>query len=72
MGRTFPGNEGLRRFKRGFGAHEKPINYFRYDLRRRAFVAGRNEENGPVNKLFRLTPLPVLRMIGEGLYPHLD
>jgi len=72
MGRTAPGNEGLRRFKRGFGAKEKPINYFRYDLRRQAFVAGRDKETGLANKLFRLTPLPVLRMIGQGLYPHLD
>ena len=72
MGRTAPGNEGLRRFKRSFGALEKPINYYRYDLRRRAFLAGRDEKAGPINNILRLTPLPVLRIIGRVLYPHLD
>lgn len=72
MGRTAPRNEGLRRFKRGFGALEKPIHYFRYDLRRQAFVAGREEESGPVNKFLTFMPLPVLRVVGRALYPHLD
>jgi CelD/BcsL family acetyltransferase involved in cellulose biosynthesis len=72
MGRTAPGNAGLRRFKCGFGAREKPINYFRYDLGRQAFVAGRDEKTGPVNMFLTLAPLPVLRMIGRALYPHLD
>jgi len=72
MGRTTPSNEGLRRFKRSFGAQEKAINYFRYDQRRHGFIAGHDEKIGPVNKFVKLTPLPVLRVIGRALYPHLD
>ena len=72
MGRTALGNEGLRRFKRGFGAREKSINYFRYDLHRQGFVTGCDEKPSPINKLLALTPLPVLKMVGHALYRHLD
>jgi hypothetical protein len=72
MGRTAPGNEGLRRFKCGFGARENAIHYFRYDLRRETFVTGRDEGFGPINKLLRLAPGPVLRILGQALYHHLD
>lgn len=72
MGRTALGNDGLRRFKRGFGAMEKSIKYFRYDFGRRTFVTGHDEKPDFVNKLFALTPLPVLRIVGQGLYRHLD
>ena len=72
MGRTALGNQGLRRFKRGFGAIEKPMNYFRYDFRRERYVVGSNETSGGLNKVFALTPLALLRKIGRTLYPHLD
>ena len=72
MGRTTPRDEGLRRFKRGFGAREKIINYFRYDLSGKTFVSVRGEETAGLSKLFKLTPMPVLRMIGRTVYPHLD
>jgi len=72
MGRTARSNEGLRRFKCGFGAREYPINYFRYDLRREAFVAGKDEKPGWINGALRLTPMTVFRMIGRVFYAHLD
>src|SRR5207253_9292547 len=33
FGRTEKANDGLRRFKLGWGAHEHLIHYFKYDLR---------------------------------------
>ena len=72
MGRTAPGNEGLRFFKCGFGAKETPINYYRYNFDRKTFVAGNDEKVSMVNKFLTVAPLPVLRIIGRVLYPHLD
>lgn len=69
FGRTDRGNEGLARFKRGWGAVEGEIRYHRFDLGRAAFVSGRN---GPATSypFFRLLPLPMLRLIGACLYRH--
>lgn len=72
MGRTAMSNEGLRRFKCGFGAREYPINYYRYDLNREGFITGHDEKKGWINSLLRLTPMPVSQMIGRKLYPHMD
>ena len=33
LGRTSLGNEGLRKFKLGWGAREEKIEYVKYDLR---------------------------------------
>jgi lipid II:glycine glycyltransferase (peptidoglycan interpeptide bridge formation enzyme) len=38
LGRTSLGNEGLWRFKLGFGALEERIEYYKYDFIRRTFV----------------------------------
>ncbi|MEJ5358043.1 MAG: GNAT family N-acetyltransferase [Desulfobacterales bacterium] len=69
FGRTDRDNEGLARFKRGWGAEESEIRYHRFDLKRGAFDGGRN---GPASSypIFRLLPLPVLRLIGACLYRH--
>lgn len=72
MGRTAPGNAGLRFFKCGFGATEKPLNYYRYDFRQKAFVSGDDEKVGKLNKFLTVAPLPILRIMGRTLYPHLD
>jgi len=71
MGRSAASNEGLRRFKRGFGTTEQPICYFRHDLRQEKFVAGMEETESWVNRMLRLTPLTFLKMFGRAVYPHL-
>ena len=38
FGRTDMGNEGLRRFKKGWGAVEYPIKYYRYDVEKEEFL----------------------------------
>lgn len=70
LGRTSLANEGLRRFKLGWGARESMVDYFRFDLRQNAFVTGRDEAFGWYNKFFSLLPLSISRLIGGILYRH--
>lgn len=72
FGRTSLANEGLRRFKLGFGAREERLECFRYDFRRGGFVTTTDRAEGRLNTLFRRLPLPVLRFLGAALYPHLS
>lgn len=71
MGRTSRVNEGLRRFKLGFGAVERDISCCRYDFRTRKFEAYVDRAHGWHNRVFRALPLPVLRLAGRLLYRHL-
>ena len=68
FGRTAVANEGLRRFKLGWGASESRLGYYKFDLRRRVFVAARNLGQGWHNHVFRLLPLPLARFVGALLY----
>jgi hypothetical protein len=70
FGRTEPGNMGLRRFKKGFGAREYPISYFRYDLNTMKFSTRKciKEING---RNLSFLPLFLLRFIGETAYPFI-
>jgi hypothetical protein len=72
LGRTSLGNEGLRRFKLGFGAAEHRIQYSKYDFSRREFVSDTDRAEGWFNGVFRRLPLPLLRLAGRALYPHLS
>ena len=70
LGRTSLANAGLRRFKLAWGAREQIIEYARYDLRLRAFVAGKDDAFGWYNRVFRFLPIGVSRLIGTLLYRH--
>jgi lipid II:glycine glycyltransferase (peptidoglycan interpeptide bridge formation enzyme) len=70
LGKTEAENEGLLRFKSGWGPSEYPINYYRYDLKKRSFVSGSNKTYGFHNSIFRSTPVPVLNRIGALFYRH--
>lgn len=72
LGRTSLWNEGLRRFKLGFGAREERIEYWRFDLDRGGFVADTDRARGWFNPVLRCLPLPLLRLAGIWLYPHLS
>ncbi len=72
LGRTSLANEGLRRFKLGFGAREHPITYHKYNFAKRTFVTDTDRAQGWFNRVFRCLPLPVLRLAGQILYPHLS
>jgi hypothetical protein len=72
FGRTSIANEGLRRYKLGFGTAEYKIDCFKYDFHREAFVVDRDKVFGWFNGVFRLMPMPVSRMMGKLLYRHLS
>jgi hypothetical protein len=71
LGRTSWNNEGLRRFKRGWGAKEEPIHYYQYDLHRGSFVAVRDRTTGWHNQVFRRMPLWMGRLSGALFYKYL-
>jgi hypothetical protein len=71
LGRTSLSNEGLRRFKLGLGAVEKKLQYAKYDFSSRQFVADVDRAHGWFNRVFSRLPLPILRLAGAALYPHL-
>lgn len=72
LGRTSLTNEGLRRFKAGFGAREDKIDYCRFNLRQQRFVTNTDRAEGWINNIFRCLPLPLFRLAGTLLYPHLS
>ncbi len=71
FGRTEPGNQGLLQFKRGWGAEEHIINYYKYDLRMNAFIEAGPRIYGFHNKIFRALPMSVLKITGSLLYRHM-
>ena len=72
FGRTSAGNEGLRRFKLGFGAREEEIKCCKYDFRAGRFVRDVDRAEGWHNRVFALLPPPLLRLAGQLLYRHVS
>ena len=71
FGRTKPENKGLMQFKSGWGAEQNILPYYKYDLRREAFVEDNPKLTGIHNKIFGKMPIPLLRLAGQLLYPHM-
>jgi lipid II:glycine glycyltransferase (peptidoglycan interpeptide bridge formation enzyme) len=72
LGRTSMGNEGLRRFKLGFGAREERLEYRRFHYATNRYVVGADRAVTLLNGVFRVLPLPLLRWVGARCYPHLS
>jgi hypothetical protein len=72
LGRTSLANEGLRRFKLSLGASEETVRYCKYDFSSEGFVRDVDRAEGWFNQIFARLPLPVLRLAGRILYPHLS
>ena len=72
LGRTSLANQGLRRYKLGFGAREERIEHCRYDFRKGTFTAESHPVRETFSRVFRCLPLPMLRLAGTMLYPHLS
>lgn len=71
FGRTEPENEGLRQFKAGWGAQERLIRYYRYDLQKRAFIKTAARVKPSYQRIFGKLPIPLLKMFGTLLYRHM-
>jgi hypothetical protein len=72
FGKTSRANEGLRRFKRQWGADERVIHYLRYDFTQQRFVKISDMAAGLQARLFAVMPVAVSRWIGRAVYPHLS
>lgn len=70
FGRTETENKGLIQFKTGWGAKERTINYYKYDLRKKEFIKDSSSVSGFHNNLFRMMPIRVSCLVGEILYKH--
>jgi len=70
FGRTEPDNEGLRKFKLGWGTTEEVLNTYRYNFTTNNFVSVKTKTAGLHNKFFNRAPLPVLKVFGLILYKH--
>lgn len=71
FGRTALAQEGLRRFKLGWGTTETRIQYSKFDYRQNQYVIDVDRATGWHNRVFKNLPVPVSRWIGTILYPHL-
>jgi hypothetical protein len=69
FGRTESENDGLLQFKRGWGAKETNLNYYKYDLDKDSFVSEKSGTKSSYN-LFKMLPVPMLRIAGNILYRH--
>jgi len=71
FGRTSPGNKGLLQFKSGWGAKQHTIRYYKYDLRKEAYINGHPKIGTFSRRLFSRVPMPLLKVMGTLLYKHM-
>ncbi len=72
LGRTSLDNDGLRRFKLGWGVEEEMIRYYRFNPTTGKWMSASRPETGLHNRVFRCLPVAVNRLAGAMVYPHLD
>jgi hypothetical protein len=72
FGRTSIDNEGLRRFKLAWRTKEELIEYFKFDVTRRAWSISTPPAPEFHHHLFRRMPLAANRVAGALIYRHLD
>ena len=70
LGKSEPQNEGLRRYKSGLGGREETVKYYKYDVACESFVKEHSKTRGFHNRIFRVLPIPVLKIAGRLLYKH--
>lgn len=71
FGRTEFENDGLRRFKLGWGTTEKVINTYIYSVNKKAFIQKRTKTTGFHNAIFGKLPIPVLKAISGLFYRYI-
>jgi hypothetical protein len=72
FGRTDLDQDGLRRFKLSWGSIEESLQYLRFDFRKERWMVVQTESGGHHHRVFRHLPLPMNRVAGAMIYPHLD
>jgi hypothetical protein len=69
LGRTETEHHGLTQFKAGWGTRQGILRYFKYDLEKDAFIAGRPKIKTTYT-VFHKMPLPLLKLAGRIFYRH--
>jgi len=75
FGRTDPDDEGLLQFKRGWGAEENTLRYYRMGMSQKAPPKREGSTGNKarlVHAVMQRMPLPVLRFVGGMIYRHLN
>jgi hypothetical protein len=72
FGRTSPGDEGLRRFKLGWGAREEVLNYHRFRTRSNRWAPAHRGALSLPRAVCSRMPIALNRILGAAIYPHLD
>lgn len=70
FGRTDVSNNGLLFYKRGWGGVEMDLVYYRWDGRNESVNNHRERALDRVKPLFKILPIPILKVIGKKLYGH--
>ena len=71
FGKTERENNGLLQYKRGWGATERTVKYYKYDLSKGTFIENHSMVTGFHNKVFNKMPIRLLNIIGSMLYRHI-
>ena len=71
FGRTDTDNEGLRKFKTGWGATENTIHYYRYDIEGERFADSAASKMAKRTKYLEKLPGAMLRVLGQMFYRHM-
>jgi CelD/BcsL family acetyltransferase involved in cellulose biosynthesis len=71
MGRNEADNPGLRRYKLSWGCREGLLGYRRFCPREGVFTQGKNPQQGWHHAAFRRIPVPLARLVGSAIYPHM-
>lgn len=71
FGRTDMDNEGLRRFKSGWGTQESIIRYHEIDLKKDKLLTAGGDGARLARAVMGRMPVPVLNIIGHLLYRHM-
>ena len=71
LGRTDPDNKGLIQYKDGWGATKRSLPYYTFDMNKQAFIAHKSKGMTYAKYLFKRLPVPLLKIAGSFLYPHI-
>jgi hypothetical protein len=71
LGRTSLWNDGLRRFKKGWGTKEDLLGYIKYDVTNQKGLMDVDKTEGMHNILFRLLPKWLSETAGSLIYPQI-
>jgi len=71
FGRTDASNEGLLYYKRGWGTQERELAYARVGEAARSGRLTAGRDTGRLKRIVRRMPIPLLKLIGKIVLPHL-